>query len=117
MEPTSSAWRASVALGVPPHFAISIYEDTLRTAEAAIQRIRALHHPDEPCHVPTDARSITADRLITPCYCCEQEYPCSTIRALDGEQAAKPMHRIHDRGCNGIPCVCRDCECRDGEQA
>lgn len=42
MEPTSSAWRASVALGVPPHFAISIYEDTLRTAEASIDRIRTL---------------------------------------------------------------------------
>lgn len=51
----------------------------------AIERVRDLHRPDKPYLGATDARSVTADKLITPCYSCEQEYPCSTIRALDGE--------------------------------
>lgn len=71
-----------------------IVDDTHPITRAAIQviiddyeyklsRLRELHKADEPYWGGTDARSVTADKLITPCCNCGQEYPCDTIKALD----------------------------------
>lgn len=42
----------------------------------AIQRVRKLHSPIQDKFVVT----------LSWCFSCEQDYPCPTIKALDGEQ-------------------------------
>lgn len=64
-----------------PDYALTYAEQVARAdqAEARIQAVRALHH-----HA-----SITTRGATTPddrCTGCQQAWPCSTIRALDGEQ-------------------------------
>lgn len=86
MQYTSTAWQEAVALGVPPHFAISIYEDKLAAAEQAIQRVRKLHKRDEEWH--QNGRDLCSECRAADEFgrVVQAEYPCPTIKALDGEQ-------------------------------
>ena len=47
----------------------------LITAQSAIQRVRELH-----------TKSVVNDGFPSQCTLCGYEYPCVTIKALDGEQ-------------------------------
>jgi hypothetical protein len=78
----SSAWRIVDDTHPITRAAIQVIIDDY---ENKLSRLRELHKTDEPYWGATDARSVTADKLITPCYHCGQEYPCDTIKVLDGK--------------------------------
>lgn len=79
----SLAWRVVESVHPVTRAALQVIIDDY---ESKLSRLRQLHKTDEPYWGATDARSVTADKLITPCHNCGQEYPCDTIKALDGEQ-------------------------------
>ena len=60
---------------------ITILTNRLNEREEAIQRVRDLHN------AVTRFPANLAPRPITMCNQCQREYPCPTIRAVDGEQA------------------------------
>lgn len=61
----------------------NLYEaavERYQTAEAAIQRVRELHGRHDPnCPYGEDCAGAGL------CLACREEYPCATIRALEGD--------------------------------
>lgn len=51
--------------------------DALREARAALDRVRALHTP---------VHRFGPDGTYTECSCGDYDYPCATIRAIDGSE-------------------------------
>ena len=58
------------------------FADRAERAEAALARVRELHHPSQSTiwsHDSQQAITVTTGR------CGSDQYPCPTIKALDGE--------------------------------
>ena len=58
------------------------FADRAERAEAALARVRELHHPSQSTIWSHDSQQAIT---VTTCRCGSDQYPCPTIKALDGE--------------------------------
>ena len=58
-------------------------EERAEKAEAAVQRVRELHRPSQST---IWSHGLQQAITVTTCHCGSEQYPCPTIKAIDGER-------------------------------
>ena len=68
---------------VPIETVLRLTRARAEQAEAAVQRVRELHRPSQST---IWLHGLKQAITVTTCHCGSEQYPCPTIKAIDGER-------------------------------